>query len=179
MTDQQDGVVVSHTYDKKGQYRVTLTVWAMDFYTGETTTGYNTEYITIGASPFPRFTWSPQEPTPGENVNFDASESWDTSGQVVKYYWSYTDSSEPDKVIEMGYNKTLTYRWNKQGNYNVKLAVTDEDNNTNEITKNIVVSILSIQEVTVDHRHVTFQITNRGNTTAKNINGRFMLTETS
>jgi hypothetical protein len=69
----------------------------------------------------------------------------------------------------MGHNKTLTYNWNEQGNYNVKLAVTDEDNNTNEITKNIVVSILSIQEVAVARRHVDFQITNRGNITAKNI----------
>jgi len=163
------GSVVSHTYDKKGQYRVTLTVWAIDVSTGETTTGYNIEYINVGASPFPRFTWSPQEPTPGENVNFDASESSDTNGQISKYYWSYTESNQPDEIVEMGYNKTLTYAFNKQGNYNVKLVVTDDENNTNEITKNIVVSILNIQEVTVAHRHVGFQITNKGNFTANNI----------
>jgi hypothetical protein len=140
-----------------------------DFSSGELTTSYSIESITIGASPFPRFTWSPEEPTTGENVNFDASESWDTNGQIVKYNWSYTDASLPNKVIEMGYDKTLTYAWNKQGNYNVKLAVTDDDNNTNEITETIVVSILRIQEVTGGFRHVVFQITNMGNVTAENI----------
>ena len=175
------GSAVSHTYDTKGKYRVTLSVYARDFSTGEMLHGYDSEYITIGASPLPKFTWSPEEPVPGENVNFDASESWDTNGQISKYYWTCTEASQPDKIIEMGYNETLTYKWNKQGNYNVKLAVTDDENNTNEITKNIVVSILSMQELSVTQRKVTFQITNRGNFTAKNIqwavlvNRRFLI----
>jgi PKD repeat protein len=163
------GSVVSHTYNKKGEYTITLSVTGRDFSSGELTTGYSIKYITIGASPFPRFTWSPEEPTIGEKVNFDASESEDTNGQIVKYNWSYTDASEPNKVIEMGNNKTLTYMWKKQGNYKVKLAVTDDDNNTNEITKNIVVSILKIEKVTGGFRHVVLQITNRGNIAAENI----------
>jgi len=163
------GQIVSHTYNKKGDYLVVLSYILKDFSSGDLTFGNSVETLEIGASPFPRCTWSPKEPTTGENVNFDASESDDTNGQIVKYSWSYTEVSEPNKVIEMGNNKTFTYAWNKQGNYKVKLAVTDNDNNTNEITENIAVSILRIEKVTGGFRHVVLQITNRGNIAAENI----------
>jgi len=158
------GSIVTHTYNKKGSYKVTLRV------TGVQTYGYSEHYITIGASPFPKFTWSPDEPTIGEIIYFDASESRDINGKITKYNWSYTDLSVPNKVIYIGNNKTFTYKWDKQGNYKIKLAVTDDDNNTNEITKTIVVSILKIEEIIGGYRNLEFKITNRGNITAENIN---------
>jgi len=164
------GSVVSHTYTKKGRYRVSLSVSGRDFFTGEYTSGYKISYIEIGASPFPRFTWSPKEPTVGEKINFDASESTDVNGKIMKYKWSYTETSKPNNVIYLGNNKSFTYTFNKQGNYKVKLAVTDNENNTNEVTKTIVVSILGIKEIIGGYRNFEFQIANRGNITAENIN---------
>ena len=166
------GQIVSHTYNKKGDYTVALSVMVKDFSSGELTFGNSIKTLEIGASPFPRFTWSPKEPTIGENVNFDASESDDTNGEIVRYAWSYTEASEPDKVIEMGNNKTFTYSWDEQGNYKIKLAVTDNDNNTNEMTQNIVISILGISKITGRYRHLVFEITNRGNIAAENIQWR-------
>jgi len=141
----------------------------MDIFTGEYTNGYKINYIEIGASPFPRFTWSPKEPTIGEKINFDASKSVDLNGKIVKYNWSYTEINKPNDVTELGNNKTFNYIFNKQGNYKVKLAVTDDENNTNEVIKTIVVSILSIKEIIGGYRNLEFQITNRGNITAENI----------
>jgi len=164
------GSVVSHTYTKKGRYRVSLSVSGREFFTGEYSSGYKINYIEIGASPFPRFTWSPKEPTVGEKINFDASQSTDVNGKIVKYSWSYTEASKPNTIINMGNNKSFTYTFNKQGNYKVKLAVTDNENNTNELTKTVVVSILSIKEIIGGYRNFEFQITNRGNITAENIN---------
>ena len=133
----------------------------MDIFTGEYTNGYKINYIEIGASPFPRFTWSPKEPTIGEKINFDASKSVDLNGKIVKYNWSYTEINKPNDVTELGNNKTFNYIFNKQGNYKVKLAVTDDENNTNEVIKTIVVSILSIKEIIGGYRNLEFQITNR------------------
>jgi PKD repeat protein len=163
------GSVVSHIYDKKGRYKVTLIITATDYSSGEITNGRSIKYINIGASPFPKFTYSPKMPSTGEKIFFDASESWDNNGEIEKYHWSYIDSREPNKVIDMGYNKTITHIWKKQGYYNVKLTVTDDENNTNEITKDIVVSVLKIQEISAGFRQVGFKITNRGNITVNNI----------
>lgn len=163
------GAVVSHTYNKKGRYIVTLSVTGTDFFSGEYTIGHKINYIDIGASPFPKFTWSPNEPTTGEIIYFDASESRDINGKIMQYNWSYTNENEPNKVIYMSNNKTFTYKWDKQGNYKIKLAVTDYDNNTNEKTKTIVISILKIEEITGGFRNLDFKIKNRGNITAENI----------
>ena len=163
------GPVVSHTYNKKGKFTVSLTVFGIDYSTGNPINAHSINYITVGASPFPRFKYSADQPTIGETINFDASESWDTNGQIVQYSWSYIDESEPNKLIEMGSGKTISYKFDKQGNYKVKLSVTDDEDNTNEITKTVVVSILKIEKVTGGFRHVVLQITNRGNFTANNI----------
>ena len=163
------GSIVSHVYDKKGKYKITLIVATTNITSGETITDRSSEYITIGASPFPRFKYSPELPTIGEKVSLDASESWDNYGQIVKYHWTYTDLNEPTKAIEIGYNKTLTYVWKNQGNYKIKLIVTDNDNNTNEVTKDIIVSIIKIQEVTAGRREIGFKVVNRGNFTINNI----------
>ena len=170
------GAVVSHTYNKKDRYMVTLSVTGTDFFTGEYTIGYKTNYIEIGASPFPKFTWSPNEPTTGEIIYFDASESRDINGKIMQYNWSYTNVNEPNKVIYMSNNKTFTYKWDKQGNYKIKLSVTDNDNNTNEVTKTIVISILKIEEITGGYRNLDFEIKNRGNITAKNIHWKIYVT---
>ena len=164
------GSVVSHTYTKKGRYRVSLSVSGREFFTEKYSSGYKINYIEIGASPFPRFTWAPKEPTVGEKINFDASESKDVNGKIVKYSWSYTEASKPNTIINMGNNKYFIYTFNKQGNYKVKLAVTDNENNTNELIKTVIVSILSIKEIIGGYRNFEFQITNRGNITAENIN---------
>ena len=166
------GQMVSHTYNKKGDYTVALSVMVKDFSSGELNYGSSTNTVEIGASPFARFTWSPKEPTVGDSVYFDASKSNDINGEIVEYNWSYTEASEPNKVIEMGNNVTFNYVWSKQGNYKVKLIVADNDNNTNEMTQNIVISILGISKVSGRYRHLVFDITNRGNITAENIQWR-------
>jgi len=168
--DIEHGPIVTHTYDKKKTYLVTLTVYAKSsLLDNDLAFDSRSYYIEIGASPFPSFTWSPEEPNVRENISFDASCSRDVNGEIIRYNWSYNELSEPDNVIWMGYGKTLTYRFNEQGNYRVKLAVTDNDNNTNEITKTMVVSILKIDEITGGFRNLGFKITNRGNITAENI----------
>jgi PKD repeat protein len=157
------GSVVTHTYNKKGSYIVTLTVANGEDY------GYSSHEIKIGASPFPKFTYLPNEPKPGENVYFDASESRDINGEIIKYNWSYTESKDPNKINQMGSNISFTYNWNEQGIYKVKLAVTDDDGNSNQITKTIAISILRIDAIKGGFRNLDFQITNRGNITAENI----------
>lgn len=76
-------------------------------------------------------------PDVDQNVNFDGLCSYDPDGSITDYYWYYTiDSSIP---TAMGHGKTLSYSWDEPGNYKVTLKVTDDDDNTDQDTKDISV----------------------------------------
>jgi PGF-CTERM protein len=64
----------------------------------------------------------------GEEVNFDASSSYDSDGSIVSYEWDFGDSSTDS-------GETVTHKYSEQGDYTAILTVTDNDgaNDTDKI----------------------------------------------
>jgi PKD repeat protein len=80
------------------------------------------------------FYFSPAKPQPGEEVTFDASDSFDFDGQVVSYAWDFDADGETDA------EKPIVKRsFPKSGSYQVTLTITDNDGNTDSITYTIEV----------------------------------------
>jgi endonuclease YncB( thermonuclease family) len=69
--------------------------------------------------PRAEFTFSPENPRPGETVQFDASASVDPDGQIVKYDWDFGDG-----VTASGL--TVAHEYAKDGSFTVTLTVTDD-----------------------------------------------------
>ncbi len=80
------------------------------------------------------FTYSPQAPHAGQEVTFDASDSFDFDGKVVAYSWDFNGDGKPDAS-----GVKVTYTFPQAGSYDVTLTVTDNDGNTDSLTDTIVV----------------------------------------
>jgi hypothetical protein len=157
------------TYEKKGSYRVTLHVTAFGFY-GGLDWDSSTRYVKVGADPFPKITCTPKNPSPGEQVTLDASNSNDPDGKIISYKWSYYKREDPENVIELGSDETISYTWEKQGIYIVSLFIEDDKGNNNTIEETIRVSILKLGGFPTRSRGLSFKITNHGKITANNLN---------
>ncbi len=83
------------------------------------------------------FTWTPQNPKTDETVTFDASDSNDPDGSITKYEWDFDDDGGFDDAT----GKKPTHSWAKVGDYNVALKVTDDDDNTDTVTKKVTVQV--------------------------------------
>lgn len=90
--------------------------------------------FTPGA-PVPSFLYSPVNPAVGQPVQFDASDSRDDDGFIVKYTWNYGDGTvEPDRTTPRE-----THDFVAKGTYFVTLTVTDNQGKTSSLTKSVVV----------------------------------------
>lgn len=84
-------------------------------------------------SPEADFTITPEEAQTDENVTFDASASIDPSGNITYYSWHFGDGTE-------GSGLKTTHKFKSAGTYKVTLIVTDDDNLTDKITKEVTVT---------------------------------------
>jgi len=84
------------------------------------------------SSPYASFTYSPPSPSIGEQVTFDASNSYDPDGQIVSYIWNYGDGTT-------GSGKVTKHIYNASGSYSVILRVTDDDGLNGTTTQYIYV----------------------------------------
>jgi PKD repeat protein len=66
------------------------------------------------------FTESAETVFVGENIEFDASGSYDPDGTIVEYYWDFGDETNATGV-------TPAHSYSEDGNYTVTLTVTDDD----------------------------------------------------
>lgn len=162
------GPITSHTFSKKGTYRVTLYI-----YSRGNEGGYDWEYITrivkVGEDPFPQIIFTPKNPIPGEEVKLDATNSYDPDGGVASYKWSYYDVEDPSNKTNIGSGVVLYHTWKKQGVYIVSLVIEDNLGNNNTIDETVSVSILRLDDFPSRSRGLNFKITNHGNFTAKNL----------
>ncbi|RLM64209.1 malectin domain-containing carbohydrate-binding protein [Halorubrum sp. Atlit-26R] len=85
------------------------------------------------AQPTAAFTASPDSPTAGESVSFDASASGDADGSVASYEWDFGDG-------DTATGATPAHAYDAAGDYDVTLTVTDDDGATNTTTETISVS---------------------------------------
>ena len=89
-------------------------------------------YPTENKPPTASFTFSPSYPFADQVITFNASNSTDPDGTIVKYEWNFGDG-------ETGEGKIVTRSYSSAGNYDVTLTVTDDDGAKNSTTKIVTV----------------------------------------
>jgi hypothetical protein len=118
--------------------------------------------------PVAYFTWVPPEPTAGQPITFDASNSSDQDGVITQYEWDWNN----DGQYEEGFPTPMaTHSWSDAGNYSVTMRVTDDDGATSTITKTVTVTVMPIKfdiDIT-GGLQVKAIITNNGTIDASNV----------
>jgi len=110
------GIFVEHTYVDDGIYTVTLTVTDDDSSTDRTSS-----IITVlNRGPVALFTYSPDTVYTDETVIFDGSDSYDSDGVIINYFWDFGDGTSDTGVI-------TSHSYADNGVYTVTLTVTDDD----------------------------------------------------
>ncbi len=89
---------------------------------------------TVKFPPVADFTFSPERPQVGEAVRFDATESFDPDGQIVKYEWDF----QSDGTID-AQGVIVEHVFAQAGTFTVTLTVTDNDGETGTARKTIAV----------------------------------------
>jgi PKD repeat protein len=123
------GISVQHAYSQDGTYTVSLTVTDDD---GATDTTNATKTV-LNQVPVASFTESAETVSSGENIHFDASESYDSDGAIVAYSWDFGDGTTATGI-------TVDHAYDNNGVYTVTLTVTDDDGATDSATakKNVL-----------------------------------------
>ncbi|HKZ93287.1 MAG TPA: PKD domain-containing protein [Candidatus Bathyarchaeia archaeon] len=93
--------------------------------------------------PIARFTHSPEKPSAGEVVIFNATLSTPNDGIIATYEWDFGDTNTTTTT-----NPTITHRFNVPGNYNVTLTVTDSEGKSD--TSWAIIAIYLIGDVDRD-----------------------------
>ncbi|WP_254864652.1 CARDB domain-containing protein [Halovivax gelatinilyticus] len=131
----------------------TLSLWADDgdwteieestVDTGEQTVSAMIEtFSTVGVfgegdvSPSASFTFEPDQPTTGQQVTFDATDSSSPHGDIVEYRWDFTgDGTFEDTTAD----PEATWTFDEAGEQNVTLEIEDETDETAETTETVAV----------------------------------------
>jgi Zn-dependent metalloprotease/PKD repeat protein len=100
--------------------------------------GNNTTFVEVtvaqAQAPVASFTFSPQNPTPNNAVNFDASSSTD-DGSITSYEWDFDGNGTFDAT---GVTSSFTYT--ASGTFVVTLRVTDNNGQTDETTRSVTIA---------------------------------------
>lgn len=126
----------SHKFQDDGTYKVTLTVTD-----GQGNEGQATTTIEVSnPAPEPQFSYSPDSPLVGENIQFTAASSLDpaTVGfdpqHIVEYSWDFHDDTT-------GTGKTIVHSYSSAGDYGVELTLEDDDGATAEAVQTVSVTV--------------------------------------
>ena len=94
--------------------------------------------------PVASFTYTPEHPTPGQTITFNASSSYDLKGSITSYKWDFGD----DNVTPVS-DAIITHAYPAIGKYTVTLEVTDDDGYTDTFTDAVTVSTAPMHDVSV------------------------------
>ncbi len=119
----ENGKVKDRLYTEEG-----TSVYAKS---GEISAQINIE-VKKNEGPTASFVFSPSNPEINQYVYFNASESSDPDGKIVRYEWDFGDG-------RTGKGKRVSHMYEKAGTYNVTLTVYDEYNKSDSISKTVTV----------------------------------------
>jgi len=111
--EKANGVKVSHTYAKGGQYNVTLTVEDGDC------TACDTACVKVNQGPIAVLV-APDQACTGENISFNATGSSDPDGDCITYNWDFGDG----QTLANGGPK-VCHLFEKGGAYTVTVSIDD------------------------------------------------------
>jgi PKD repeat protein len=106
----------THQYETDGMYTATLIVQDND---GLDSTEFQKIITVLNSDPVAKFTATPQHALIGEDISFDASESFDIDGDALSYTWDFGHGNTAE-------GKLVQYSYNEIGTYTVKLTVSDD-----------------------------------------------------
>jgi len=112
--------VVTHIYEKGGEYTVTLTV--QDTSGLECDTSVSTQTVKVNTPPQANFR-GPDAACAGSTVTFDAGTTTDNTPDALTYMWDFGDGSKAE-------GRTVTKTYQKGGTYQVRLNVNDNSGTT-------------------------------------------------
>lgn len=94
----------------------------------------------VNSPPIADFAFSPAEPNQYDEITFDASSSRDVgkTGKISKYQWDFGDGGKAENNVKVDHHYSLG------GEYNVSLAVTDNDDAINYTYKKIIINYVPI-----------------------------------
>jgi PKD repeat protein len=111
------GRTITHTYDRKGQFTVRLTV--RDDRGAKGTATRTVEATKPNLPPAARFTFAPRTGDAPLEVSCDASGSSDPDGRIVSYSWTFGDG-------ETGSGQTVEHSFAGDGTFAIGLTVIDD-----------------------------------------------------
>ncbi len=109
------GMIVNHSYADNGTYIAMLTV-TDDGATAST----NATKTVLNRPPIANFTESAETVYIGDQIVFNAKNSNDSDGTIVRYFWNFGDGNNATGEI-------VNHAYMDNGNYTVTLTVTDND----------------------------------------------------
>ena len=145
-SSKAQGKMVSHTFDKPGEYSATLKITDDKNKTGEIS-----QKITVSSpasSPIAVITTTPAKKSSDKNligrvpfeVKFDASSSTDADNNIIEYQWDLDGNGSSD-----AFGAKTNYTYIKEGIYVVSLTVVDADNNEVKTTLGVDVKPPGVQ----------------------------------
>ena len=91
-------------------------------------------------APTAQFSYNPQTPTAGSEVQFDASASSDEDGSIVSYKWTFSDDATASgPQTTRVYEESARNRYGQDSRYEVTLTVTDDAGVTATTSKIVVI----------------------------------------
>ena len=122
----------THVYDRNGVYVVTVT--ATDDL-GQSASASAT--VTVGGGATASFTFSPNNPEPGDTVQFNGSPSTAAGGSTItQYSWDFGDGT-----TESNSTPTASHVYALPRDYIVRLTVTDSAGRTGTTTQTVSVTL--------------------------------------
>ncbi|MFW6037951.1 MAG: PKD domain-containing protein [Candidatus Saliniplasma sp.] len=117
----------SHVYEEPGEYRVSLTV---EDNMGAKN-GTHTYVNVLSPEPQANFTFDPEDPKVDEEVRF-VDDSTERKYSIESWEWDLGDGTVSEE-------QNPTHVFKEEGEYTVSLTVTDEEGNSDTVTREVVV----------------------------------------
>jgi len=83
--------------------------------------------------PVAKFSYSPTSPKVGEEVTFDAADSYDPDDEIASYEWDFGDGATD-------HGRRVTHSYSSAGSYKITLTVVDNDNAKDTVSKTISIT---------------------------------------